>query len=113
MDACVPTSQPRNGPQLPPHYPDWLTTWASSWDVPDLPSRIHLACSPRLPRALIQQEHAPDGYNVGWNDGAADDGEPFQEKMKRLTATLREQRAEAARLDAALSSNLREVGYGS
>ncbi len=41
-----------------------------------------------------------------------DDGEPFEEKMKRLTATLREQQAEAAKLDAAIASNLKELGYG-
>jgi type I restriction enzyme M protein len=41
-----------------------------------------------------------------------DDGEPFEEKMKRLTATLREQQAEAARLDAAIADNLKELGYG-
>ncbi|MGH8772561.1 MAG: N-6 DNA methylase, partial [Burkholderiales bacterium] len=41
-----------------------------------------------------------------------DDGEPFEEKMKRLTATLREQQAEAAKLDAAIAANLRELGYG-
>jgi len=41
-----------------------------------------------------------------------DDGEPFDEKMKRLTATLREQQAEAARLDAAIAANLKELGYG-
>ena len=41
-----------------------------------------------------------------------DDGEPFEDKMKRLTATLREQRAEAARLDAAIAANLKELGYG-
>ena len=41
-----------------------------------------------------------------------DDGEPFEDKMKRLTATLREQQAEAARLDAAIAANLRELGYG-
>jgi type I restriction enzyme M protein len=41
-----------------------------------------------------------------------DDGEPFEEKMKRLVATLREQRAEAARLDAAIAANLKELGYG-
>ena len=40
------------------------------------------------------------------------DGEPFDEKMKRLTATLREQQAEAARLDAAIAANLQELGYG-
>jgi type I restriction enzyme M protein len=41
-----------------------------------------------------------------------DDGEPFEEKMKRLTATLREQQKEAVRLDAAIAANLKELGYG-
>jgi len=41
-----------------------------------------------------------------------DDGEPFEEKMKRLTATLREQQAEAAKLDAAISENLKGMGWG-
>ena len=41
-----------------------------------------------------------------------DDGEPFAEKMKRLTATLRDQQAEAAKLDAAIAANLKELGYG-
>ncbi len=41
-----------------------------------------------------------------------DDGEPFEEKMQRLTATLREQQAEAVKLDAAIAANLKEVGYG-
>ncbi|MCA3226166.1 MAG: SAM-dependent DNA methyltransferase [Burkholderiales bacterium] len=40
------------------------------------------------------------------------DGEPFEEKMRRLTATLREQQAEAAKLDAAIAANLKELGYG-
>ncbi len=44
--------------------------------------------------------------------GAEDDGEPFEEKMKRLAATLREQQAEAAKLDAAIAANLKELGYG-
>ncbi|MHB8059860.1 MAG: N-6 DNA methylase, partial [Gaiellaceae bacterium] len=42
-----------------------------------------------------------------------DDGEPFEEKMKRLTATLREQQAEAEKLDAAIAENLKALGYGS
>ena len=46
-------------------------------------------------------------------EAAEDDGEPFDEKMKRLTATLREQQAEAAKLDAAIAANLKELGYGS
>ena len=41
-----------------------------------------------------------------------DDGEPFDEKMKRLVATLREQQAEAAKLDSAIAANLKELGYG-
>jgi len=41
-----------------------------------------------------------------------DAGEPFDEKMKRLVATLRDQQAEAAQLDAAIAANLRELGYG-
>ncbi len=43
---------------------------------------------------------------------AEDDGEPFGEKMKRLTATLREQMQEAERLDKAVERNLKELGYG-
>jgi type I restriction enzyme M protein len=41
-----------------------------------------------------------------------DDGEPFEEKMKRLSATLREQMEEGCKLDAAIEANLRELGYG-
>ena len=41
-----------------------------------------------------------------------DDREPFEEKMQRLTATLHEQQAEAAKLDAAIAANLKELGYG-
>lgn len=41
-----------------------------------------------------------------------DDGEPFAEKMARLAAQWRQQRAEAARLDAAIEANLKELGYG-
>jgi type I restriction enzyme M protein len=40
------------------------------------------------------------------------DGEPFEEKMARLVAELREQQAEAARLDVAIAANLEELGYG-
>ena len=41
-----------------------------------------------------------------------DDGEPFEDKMKRLVAQLREQQAEGTRLDAAIAENLKELGYG-
>jgi type I restriction enzyme M protein len=41
-----------------------------------------------------------------------DDVEPFEEKMKRLVVQLREEQAEAAKLDAALTAKLKELGYG-
>ncbi|MGH9891107.1 MAG: N-6 DNA methylase, partial [bacterium] len=51
------------------------------------------------------------GRYVGAED-AEDDGEPFDEKMKRLTAALFEQQAEGAKLDAAIAVNLKRLGHG-
>ena len=51
------------------------------------------------------------GRYVGAAD-VEDDGEPFEEKMARLAAQWREQRAAAAKLDAAIEANLKELGYG-
>jgi type I restriction enzyme M protein len=45
-------------------------------------------------------------------EAAEEDDEPFEEKMQRLTATLREQQSEAAKLDEAIARNLKELGYG-
>jgi type I restriction enzyme M protein len=47
--------------------------------------------------------------------GAAEqeeDGEPFEEKMARLTAQLNEQFGEGARLEAVIRENLARLGYG-
>jgi len=41
-----------------------------------------------------------------------EDDEPFHEKMERLAATLRQQQAEAMKLDTDIAANLRELGYG-
>ena len=49
------------------------------------------------------------GRYVGAAD-VEDDGEPFAEKMERLTATLREQFAESARLERVITDNLRRLG---
>ncbi len=51
------------------------------------------------------------GRYVGTED-VEDDGEPFNKKMKRLTATLREQFAESAKLEKAIRKNLEGLGYG-
>ncbi|HNV70117.1 MAG TPA: N-6 DNA methylase, partial [Candidatus Ozemobacteraceae bacterium] len=41
-----------------------------------------------------------------------DDGEPFDEKMKRLVAELESQFAESAKLEGAIKENLKRLGYG-
>ena len=41
-----------------------------------------------------------------------DDGEPFDQKMQRLVAELHTQFAESAKLEQAIKSNLRGLGYG-
>ncbi|MDZ4854266.1 MAG: class I SAM-dependent DNA methyltransferase [Nitrospirota bacterium] len=46
-------------------------------------------------------------------EAAEEDTEPFEEKMKRLATTLREQQTTAKKLDAAIAANLKELGYGS
>jgi type I restriction enzyme M protein len=43
---------------------------------------------------------------------AEEDEEPFEEKMERLATTLRQQQMEAAKLDAAITANLKGLGYG-
>ena len=40
-----------------------------------------------------------------------DDGEPFEDKMKRLVAELRQQQAEAAKLDADIEANLKSLAF--
>ena len=49
------------------------------------------------------------GRYVGAED-IEDDGEPFDEKMKRLTKKLEEQFAESARLEQAIKKNLKGLG---
>jgi type I restriction enzyme M protein len=41
-----------------------------------------------------------------------DDGEPFEEKMASLTAELKSQMAEGAKLDKLIWANLKDIGYG-
>ncbi len=72
---------------------------------------------PGFCKSATLEEIRKHGYVLtpGRYVGAApqeDDGEPFEEKMQRLVAQLCEQQAEAARLDAAIARNLKELGYG-
>jgi type I restriction enzyme M protein len=49
------------------------------------------------------------GRYVG-SEAVEDDGEPFEEKMARLTATLEEQFAESARLESRIRENFERLG---
>ena len=51
------------------------------------------------------------GRYVG-TEAAEDDGEPFEEKMKRLTAQLQDQFAESDKLEKIIKKNLKVLGYG-
>jgi type I restriction enzyme M protein len=42
---------------------------------------------------------------------AEEDDEPFEEKMQRLAATLRQQQTEAMKLDTIITANLHELGF--
>ncbi|MGA7950848.1 MAG: N-6 DNA methylase, partial [Thiobacillaceae bacterium] len=44
-------------------------------------------------------------------EAAEDDGEPFEEKMRRLAGQLKVQLAEGARLDQAIRANLATLGF--
>jgi type I restriction enzyme M protein len=50
------------------------------------------------------------GRYVGAAD-VEDDGEAFDEKMKRLTGLLKQQQEEGAKLDRQIAANLRRLGY--
>lgn len=50
------------------------------------------------------------GRYVGIKD-AEDDGVPFEEKMKRLTATLKEQMAEEEKMNEEIKKQLKKVGF--
>ena len=72
---------------------------------------------PGFCKSATLDEIAGHGYVLtpGRYVGAADveeDGEPFDEKMARLTATLQEQLAESARLEAIINENLQRLGFG-
>ncbi len=45
-------------------------------------------------------------------EATEEDAEPFEDKMKRLTAQLRAQQAEAAKLDETIKANLIALGFG-
>ena len=70
-------------------------------------------CKSSTLEEIAKHGHAlTPGRYVG-AEAQEDDGEPFHEKMQRLTVEWRKQVEEARRLDKVIEENLRGLGYGS
>ena len=61
--------------------------------------------------AEVEQKPAGLGVNSDLTPEEEEDGEPFPDKMKRLTSLLKEQQAKGAKLDQEISENLKRIGY--
>ncbi len=69
-------------------------------------------CKRAILEDIRHHEHIlTPGRYVGTTE-VEDDGEPFEEKMKRLTGDLRELTKQSAKLDKRIWANLEEIGYG-
>ncbi len=80
---------------------------AEAGDYQDVPG----FCKSATIEEVRQQGHVlTPGRYVG-AEIKEDDDEPFEEKMRRLVAQLKEQRAEARRLDEAIATNLKNLGF--
>lgn len=85
-----------------------LHAWQQDEGYEDIPG---FCMSATLADVRAHDHILTPGRYVGAED-VEDDGEPFAEKMAKLTATLQEQFAESAKLEARIRSNLAGVGYG-
>ena len=83
--------------------------WRDGRDYEDIPG----FCKSATLEEIQQHGHVlTPGRYVG-APPQEDDGEPFEEKMARLTAEWSGQRAEATRLDVAIAANLQRLGFRS
>jgi type I restriction enzyme M protein len=81
--------------------------WRTGRDYADLPGYCRSATLDEIRRNDFV---LTPGRYVG-AAAVADDGVPFSERMGALTAELRGQFAESARLERAIRDNLRSLGY--
>jgi len=85
--------------------------WRGDSDMPDAYTDIAGFCySAKLEEIEKNGFVLTPGRYVGAAD-QDDDDEPFDQKMKRLTALLKQQQEEGAKLDQQISENLRRLGY--
>ena len=86
---------------------DTYRAWRSGEDYDDVPG----FCKGATLEEISRHSHIlTPGRYVG-AEPQEDDGEPFEDKMKRLVAQWQEQQAEARRLDTAIDANLKALGF--
>ena len=90
------------------HIASTYHAWRDGQDYEDVPG----FCKSATLEEIKKHGHvlAPGRY-VGLAP-QAEDGEPFEEKMARLTVEWGKQQAETTKLDAAITANLERLGFG-
>ena len=87
---------------------DTVQSWRNDEDYEDVPGFCYKAKFEEIEKNSFV---LTPGRYVGAPE-EEDDGEPFDEKMKRLTSLLKEQQEEGAELDHQIAENLKRIGYG-
>ena len=82
--------------------------WKSKGAKPAYADELGFCKSVKLEEIRTHGYVLTPGRYVGAEE-VEDDGEPFEQKMKRLTATLEEQFAESAKLEKAIRKNLSTI----
>ena len=90
---------------------DTYHVWRCGEDTEEYADVLGFCKSAAIEEVRKHDHMLTPGRYVG-AEAQEDDGEPFDEKMKRLVAQLREQQKEGARLDAAIEANLESLGFG-
>jgi type I restriction enzyme M protein len=85
--------------------------WRGEKDAGEYADTLGFCRSTPIAELRKQGHMLTPGRYVG-AEAIEDDGEAFDDKMRRLAATLSEQQSEAVKLDAAIAVNLKGLGYG-
>ena len=90
---------------------DTYHAWRGGKDVEEYADEPGFCKSAAIDEVQKHGHVLTPGRYVG-AEAQEDDGEPFEDKMKRLVAELRGQQTEGAKLDAAITDNLKALGFG-
>jgi len=91
---------------------DTYHLWRGDKDVAGKYEDVPGFCKSALLADIIHHGHIlTPGRYVGAAE-VEDDGEAFDDKMKRLTDELRQQTEQSAKLDKLIWANLKDIGYG-